>query len=126
MTADAFTGTSGAGAAPTERVLSDECRAKILAERANYPEPRAAMMNSLHFAQAEVGYLPPAVVREVAGLLDVLPIQVQEVVSFYPMYRTRPVGKCHIQVARTSPAFCAAPAASCGTRRTSSASAPVR
>ena len=98
MTADAFTGTSGAGAAPAERVLSDECRAKILAERANYPEPRAAMMNALHFAQAEVGYLPPAVVREVAGLLDVLPIQVQEVVSFYPMYRTRPVGKCHIQV----------------------------
>lgn len=97
MTADGGIAQPG-GTVPSGSVLSEACRAKIVAERAHYPEPRAALMNALHYAQAEVGYLPRAVVDEVAALLDLLPIQVQEVVSFYPMYRSRPVGKCHIQI----------------------------
>lgn len=95
MTAE---GVSAQPGTATGNVLSEECRARIVAERSHYPNPRAALMNSLHWAQAEVGYLPRPVVDEVAALLDLLPIQVQEVVSFYPMFRTRAVGKCHLQV----------------------------
>jgi NADH-quinone oxidoreductase subunit F len=79
-------------------VLSAETRARILTERQNYPQPRAACLAALHLAQAEHGYLPRAVVNEVAELLDLLPLQVQEVVSFYPMFHDRPKGRCHIQV----------------------------
>jgi NADH-quinone oxidoreductase subunit F len=78
--------------------LSDECRASIVALRKNYPQPRAALLPALHLAQAEYGYLPREIVDEIAGLLDLLPIQVQEVVSFYPMFHSTKVGRCHIQV----------------------------
>ena len=94
-TTAAVTGTTGHA---TGHVLSAECREKILKLRQNYPQSRAAVLPALHLAQAEVGYLPRPVVDEVAELLDVLPIQVQEVVSFYPMFHAEKVGRCHIQV----------------------------
>ena len=101
MTAESQSATSAA-ATTTERaagrVLSAECRDKIVRLRQNYPQPRAAVLPALHLAQAEVGYLPRPVCDEVAELLDVLPIQVQEVVSFYPMFHAEKVGRCHIQV----------------------------
>jgi NADH-quinone oxidoreductase subunit F len=94
--------TEGGAAAGAPRaaghLLSPECRARITAERQHFPQSRAALLPALHLAQAEYGYLPSAIVDEVAELLDLLPIQVQEVVSFYPMFHERPVGRCHIQV----------------------------
>ena len=83
---------------PGGHVLSAELRARILTEVGNFPQPRSALLGALHMAQAEHGYLSRAVIDEVAVLLDLLPIQVQEVVSFYPMFHDRPVGKCHIQI----------------------------
>jgi NADH-quinone oxidoreductase subunit F len=87
-----------ATAAERKIALSEACRAKILAERERFPEARAALLPALHLAQEEVGYLPRPVIDQIAALLDLLPIQVMEVVSFYPMFRSRPVGRCHIQV----------------------------
>ncbi|HYD47864.1 MAG TPA: NADH-quinone oxidoreductase subunit NuoE, partial [Terriglobales bacterium] len=89
---------STATAAATRTVLSPECRARILEETTHFPEPRAALLAALHWAQAEIGFLPPEAIDEVAELLALLPIQVQEVASFYPMFHLRPVGRCHIQV----------------------------
>lgn len=80
--------------------LSDACRARIVALRQDYPQARAALLPALHLAQAEFGYLPRPIVDEVAELLDLLPIQVQEVISFYPMFQSGKVGRCHIQVCR--------------------------
>jgi NADH-quinone oxidoreductase subunit F len=79
-------------------VLSADTRARILTERQNYPQPRAALLAALHLAEAEHGFLPRAVINEVAELLELLPLQVLEVVSFYPMFHARPKGRCHIQV----------------------------
>ncbi len=102
MTAEHQSGTTtaapGAAAGTSRHLLSAECRAKIVAQRQSYPHARAALLPALHLAQAEYGHLPRPIVNEVAALLDLLPIQVQEVVSFYPMFRERPVGRCHIQV----------------------------
>jgi len=78
--------------------LSDACRGRILALREDYPHSRAALLPALHLAQADYGYLPRPIVDEVADLLELLPIQVQEAVSFYPMFQSRKVGRCHIQV----------------------------
>jgi NADH-quinone oxidoreductase subunit F len=91
-------GVTGSTRRAAARVLSAACREQILKVRQNYPQSRAAVLPALHLAQAEVGYLPRPVVDEVAELLDVLPIQVQEVVSFYPMFHAEKVGRCHIQV----------------------------
>lgn len=94
-----MTAESAAGIEPrTSHRLSENCRARIQKEITKFPEPRAALMEALHLAQAEVGYLPAAVVAEIAEILSLLPIQVQEVVSFYPMFHAHPVGRCHIQV----------------------------
>ena len=98
MTAETSVAAGGAAGRATGHVLSGECREKILKLRENYPQSRAAVLPALHLAQAELGYLPRPVVDEVADLLDVLPIQVQEVVSFYPMFHAEKVGRCHIQV----------------------------
>jgi len=92
--------TAGRAVTPSANgfLLSAECRARIEAERQHYPQSRSALLAALHLAQAEYGYLPRPVIDEVAKLLDVLPIQVLEVVSFYPLFHAEPVGRCHIQV----------------------------
>jgi NADH-quinone oxidoreductase subunit F len=89
------TGTASRAAGP---VLSAECREKILQLRQNYPQARAATLPALHLAQAEIGYLPRPVADEVAELLGLPSIWVQEVISFYPMFHAEKVGRCHIQV----------------------------
>jgi NADH-quinone oxidoreductase E subunit len=78
--------------------LSDAVKQAILAEVPKYPEPRSALLMALHFVQAELGHVPISVQREVADLLGLRPIEVREVVTFYPMYHEHPVGKRNIQV----------------------------
>ena len=99
MTAE-HTSASGAPASRNGHKLSEQCRARIVALRKDFPQSRAALMSALHLAQAEYGYLPREIADEVAALLDLLPIQVQEVVSFYPMFHATKVGRYHIQVCR--------------------------
>jgi NADH-quinone oxidoreductase subunit F len=94
-------GATASGAAGSDgHKLSADCRARIVALRQDFPQPRAALMSALHLAQAEYGYLPREVADEVAALLDLLPVQVQEVVSFYPSFHATKVGRYHIQVCR--------------------------
>ena len=66
-----------------------------------YPQKRSAIMMLLHFIQREVGYLSLPAQEWVAGLLEITPMQVREVVTFYPFYREHPIGKRHIRVCRT-------------------------
>lgn len=79
-------------------VLSPQVREAILAEVPKYPEPRSALLVALHLVQAELGYVPLEAQRELAALLGIRPIEVREVVTFYPMYHEHPVGRCNIQV----------------------------
>ncbi len=78
--------------------LSESVKQAILAEVPKYPDPRSALLTALHFIQAEIGHVPIPIQREVAGLLGIRPIEVREVVTFYPMYHEHPVGKRNIQV----------------------------
>lgn len=78
--------------------LSERVKQAILAEVPKYPEPRSALLMALHFVQAEIGHVPIPVQREIATLLGIRPIDVREVVTFYPMYHEHPVGKRNIQV----------------------------
>lgn len=83
------------------RVLSDTAKAAILAEFPKYPDKRSALLPALWIAQDEVGHLSEQAMIDVAELLDLTPVQVYDVATFYYMYHLRPVGQFHIQVCKT-------------------------
>ncbi|MBA3663787.1 MAG: NADH-quinone oxidoreductase subunit NuoE [Bacteroidetes bacterium] len=71
----------------------------------HYPEGKhkSALLPVLHIAQAEFGgWLSAEVMDYVASVLNIKPIEVFEVASFYSMYNLKPVGKCVIEVCQTS------------------------
>jgi NADH-quinone oxidoreductase E subunit len=78
--------------------LSAQVKDAIRAEVSKYPEPRSALLIALHMAQGELGYVSLRTQEEIAGLLGLRPIEVREVVTFYPMYHEHPVGRRNIQV----------------------------
>jgi NADH-quinone oxidoreductase subunit E len=79
-------------------MLSDGMRSKIEALRAQYPQPRSALIPSLHLVQEQIGYLPPEAISEVAQLFHLAPNEVYEVASFYTMLYKKPMGRYVIQV----------------------------
>ena len=73
---------------------------------ARYPEGRhkSALIPVLHLAQAEFGgWLSPETMDYVASVLNLKPIEVYEVASFYSMFNLKPVGKCVLEVCHTGP-----------------------
>ena len=65
---------------------------------ARYPLKRSAMVPLLLYAQDEIGQVSDEVIAEVARRVEVRPIEVVEVVSYYSMLHRQPVGKHHLQV----------------------------
>ena len=89
----------------TQIKFSDESLNLVQELIARYPEGRqkSALIPVLHIAQAEFdGWLSAPVMDYVASLLKLQPIEVYEVASFYSMFNLKPVGKCVIEVCRTS------------------------
>jgi NADH-quinone oxidoreductase subunit E len=78
--------------------FSDKIKKQVLDILTHYPEKKAALLPVLHVAQQEFGFISEDTERLVAAMLDIKPIQVREVVTFYTMYNRQPVGKYHIQV----------------------------
>ena len=65
---------------------------------ARYPQKKAALLPVLHLVQNDIGYISASEEKLVADLLEIKPIKVREVVTFYTMYNRKPIGKYHIQV----------------------------
>jgi NADH-quinone oxidoreductase subunit E len=75
---------------------------------ARYPEGRkaSATIALLDLAQRQNGgWLSGEAIEYVASYLEIAPIRVFEVASFYSMFNTKPVGKYFIQVCRTTPCW---------------------
>jgi len=73
---------------------------------ARYPDgkQKSALIPLLHVAQEENnGWLDIPTMDYVAGLLNILPIEVYEVATFYTMFNLKPVGKYVFEVCRTGP-----------------------
>ena len=72
---------------------------------ARYPEgkQKSALLPLLHVLQEQEGWTSPEGMDYVAQLLDIQPIEVYEVASFYTMYHLNPVGKHVIEYCRTGP-----------------------
>jgi NADH-quinone oxidoreductase subunit E len=63
-----------------------------------YPLRRSALIPMLLYAQDEIGYLSEQVISEVAARVGVTELDVRDVLSYYSLLRTEPVGKYHVQV----------------------------
>ncbi len=75
---------------------------------AKYPPGRqaSAVLPLLELAQTQAGgWLPRAAMDHVAAVLDMAPIRVYEVASFYSMLNLQPVGRYLIQICRTTPCW---------------------
>lgn len=81
-------------------MLTQKSLAQIDREIAKYPQDRkrSAVMAALRIAQEERGWLSQDLLDYIAGLLELPPIQVYEVATFYSMYDLEPVGRHKICV----------------------------
>jgi NADH-quinone oxidoreductase subunit E len=68
----------------------------------HYPvSKRSASLPLLHLWQETFGYISPAGIDWIAARLELQPINILELVTFYPMFRQHPAGKVQIKVCRT-------------------------
>lgn len=86
--------------------FSEAQMAKVTEIIARYPEgkQKSALLPLLHLAQDSFGgWLSAETMDYVAELLQITPIEVYEVATFYSMYNTKPVGKYLFEVCQTGP-----------------------
>ena len=83
--------------------LSEETILKIDALIPKYPEKRSAALMIIHLIQDELGAIDLEACEWIADKLELQPINIQELITFYPMLREKPWGKKHIRVCRTLP-----------------------
>ncbi len=83
--------------------VNPEIEAEADKRIAQFPEEhkRSAVLPLLHIVQHRFGYISAEAIEWVAGKLDLEPIKVCEVVTFYPGLRQSAPGKYHIRVCRT-------------------------
>ena len=85
--------------------FSDTLLAKFAEVVSRYPagKQKSALLPILHLVQAEYGWLSTDAMDKVAAFLQIKPIEVYEVATFYTMYFLRPQGKYALEVCRTGP-----------------------
>lgn len=66
-----------------------------------YPQKRSAVMPLLHHIQADQGVISNEAVEWVADRLELEPINVLEVVTFFPYFRQQKLGTTHVRVCQT-------------------------
>jgi NADH-quinone oxidoreductase E subunit len=94
-----------------------ENRARLEEIARRYPPERrrSALLPALYLVQRQQGYVSAEAMEHVAGVIGVTPADVEDVVSFYTMFYSKPVGKYVLQVCRTL--SCALNGAECVTKR---------
>ena len=86
--------------------FSEEKLNKVNELISHYPEgkQKSALLPVLHLAQKEFGgWLDVNAMDYVASLLQLQPVEVYEVATFYSMYNLKPVGKYIFEVCQTGP-----------------------
>ena len=68
---------------------------------AHYPKKRSASLMLLHAVQERFGYVSRQAVEWIAAKLELQPINVYELVTFYPMFHRASLGKYHFKICRT-------------------------
>jgi NADH-quinone oxidoreductase subunit E len=90
---------------PDSFAFSQETMKEVQWWIAKYPPERkqSAVIPVMWLAQKQDGWVSELAIQEIAKLLDMPPIRVLEVATFYTMFHLQPVGKHHLQVCGTTP-----------------------
>lgn len=85
--------------------FSADLQAKFAEIVSRYPEGRqkSALLPIMHEVQAVYGWLSVPAMDQIAAYLQIKPIEVYEVATFYTMYFLQPQGKYVLEVCRTGP-----------------------
>jgi len=88
-----------------QALLSADSLRRIDRELAKYPaeHKQSAVIAALALAQDQLGWLPPEAITEVAAYLEMPPIAVFEVASFYGMYNLQRPGRCKLTLCTNLP-----------------------
>jgi len=82
--------------------FSEDVRTRLDADAAviigKYPRPRSALLPLLHLVQSEEGFVSTDGIEYCAAKFGLTQAEVTAVVSFYTMYKRRPVGEYHVGV----------------------------
>jgi len=87
--------------------FSPEQLAEVRRLQGLYPDKRGALLPVLHMAQDTFGYVSLEVQEYVAGLFDLAPSHVHEVVTFYTLYFQQPKGRHVVAVCHNLSCFLA-------------------
>jgi len=88
-------------------MLTPQGLAEFQEVRKRYPVKRAAILPLFHLFQKERGFVSAEAEEWIARELDLAPVQVHEVLTFYTMLHQEPPAKAHLQVCRTLPCWLA-------------------
>jgi NADH-quinone oxidoreductase subunit E len=81
--------------------VTESLEAEVNELISHYPVKRAASLMVLHAIQDQFGWISREAVLWTAQKLELQPINIQEILTFYPMLRQEPMGKYQIKVCRT-------------------------
>ena len=92
-------------AAPQQKLLSQASLDAIERECRKYPpeQRQSAVMSALRIAQDQHGWLSNELMEEVANVLNMPPVWVYEVATFYNMYNLKPPGKHKVVICTNLP-----------------------
>ncbi len=98
---------------PTSFAFDEISKAAISVHVAKYPAGKqaSAVLPLLDIAQRQMGrttgssWVPVVAMDEIAHVLDMPPVRVYEIATFYFMFNTKPIGRFHLQVCGTTPCW---------------------
>lgn len=78
--------------------ISEQLDAFFDEKMKQYPTKRSFLVPMLLYSQDEVGYISNDVIAHLAKKTDLTELEVRNVISYYSMLHTKPMGKYHVQV----------------------------
>lgn len=81
-------------------VVSEQLDQFFTAKMQEYPTRRSFLVPMLLYTQDEVGYLSDEAIAYIAQKVDLSELEVRNVISYYSMLHTKPIGKFNVQVCR--------------------------
>src|SRR4030042_2818205 len=79
-------------------MLNDAAQKRITDLKDKFPQRKSAILPAMHIVLEEIGYQNRDIIKQVANILELSEMEVNETLSFYTYFPKQGVGKYHIQV----------------------------
>ncbi len=83
-----------------KKVITKEIEEKIRKKMKLFDDERSALLPALYLVQESVGYIPDKAIEELSQIFGISKAEISGVVSFYKIFRRKPLGKYNIEVCR--------------------------